>query len=408
VGSIVDGKYRIDAVIGRGGMGVVFAALQVDLRREVAIKFLASQGGDDDSDAPEDARVRFRREAQITAQLRGEHIARLLDVGTWQGCSYAVLERLHGADLRGVLRIRGGRLPIGVALDYLLQVCEGLAEAHAIGVVHRDLKPANLFVTHRPDGSDLVKILDFGVSKWRDAEVAAATRVGTVVGSPKYMAPEQLLGGAIDVRADVWALGAVLYEMLAGRPPYECKNVPEYYMAVAAGPPPPLHEVSSGVPSAVSDVVSRCLQREPQLRTPDVAQLAAELLHAVNSPPSDAYRRISVILRGRDSGEAGRFPSTSGPSSASDDPSEADTLRMGARGPLPGAGTGQSATTSAAGSWRQTGSAALRILLVALALAGAGVTVGALWAAATAAPSARQRPQTTSASAPAPLRTGRR
>src|SRR5208282_5881625 len=156
--------------------------------------------------------------------LRNEHIARVIDVGVWrEKVPFMVMDLLVGDDLRRTLKQSpNGRLPVPTALEYIVQICEGLAEAHAHGIVHRDLKPSNIYVTKRPDGTDLIKILDFGISKWssHEEQVDELTQTGVVLGSPKYMAPEQLFGSAnVDARADVWSIAAILYEMLSGRPP---------------------------------------------------------------------------------------------------------------------------------------------------------------------------------------------
>ncbi|MET0593874.1 MAG: serine/threonine-protein kinase, partial [Polyangiaceae bacterium] len=160
-GTVISGKYRIDSILGRGAMGVVVAATHLELREAIALKFLYAK-----TDGSEDFKSRFRREAQVSAKLRNEHITRVLDVGTWrEGAMYMVMEYLAGNDLRKMIRGQGP-FPIGAAVEYIVQVCEGVAEAHAHGIIHRDLKPSNLLVTKRADGSDLVKILDFGISKW--------------------------------------------------------------------------------------------------------------------------------------------------------------------------------------------------------------------------------------------------
>src|ERR1019366_4279735 len=221
VGSVVDGKYRVDQGLGRGAMGVVVAATHLHLGERVALKFLRyrSKAG-----VPDDFQTRFKREARVSARLKNEHITRVIDVGVWRDhVPYMVMDYLAGTDLRDVINTTSP-MPIGTAIEYTVQVCDGIAEAHANGVVHRDLKPSNLFVTKRPDGSDLVKILDFGISKWSAGEAAVdeLTQTGVVLGSPKYMAPEQLFGSSeVDARADVWSVGAIIYEMLCGRPPFD-------------------------------------------------------------------------------------------------------------------------------------------------------------------------------------------
>jgi serine/threonine protein kinase len=209
VGAIVDGKYRIDEVLGRGAMGVVVAATHLQLGERVALKFLRyrARGVNDDFQS------RFKREARVSARLKNEHITRVIDVGVWRDAvPYMVMDYLTGSDLRQLVK-KNGPLPIAQAIDFTVQICVGISEAHAAGIVHRDLKPSNLFITRRPDGSDLIKILDFGISKWsaEEAEVEELTQTGVVLGSPKYMAPEQLFGSSeVDSRADVWSIGAII------------------------------------------------------------------------------------------------------------------------------------------------------------------------------------------------------
>ncbi len=298
----VDDKYDVQAIIGRGGMGVVVAARHLDLGRDVALKFLcSSSNGTTNGD---EMRARFRREAQISAKLRNEHITRVLDVGSFAGASFMVMERLEGNDLRRRLREAGGKLPLNIAMNYVLQLCEGIAEAHAHGIVHRDLKPSNLFITHAPDGTDLLKILDFGISKWSDAEVGELTKDGMVLGSPKYMAPEQVFGATtIDTRADVWSIGAIFYQMLAGRTPYVETTLARFCQEIMSGPPPRLDTVAD-VPKAVADVVERCFEQKPEDRMSSVAELAGALLDAIEEPGNSIRERLGAIM----SSAGGAFP----------------------------------------------------------------------------------------------------
>jgi len=190
IGSVVNGKYRIDSILGRGAMGIVAECQHIELCERVALKFLLTTR----NVTHDDLGVRFLREAQVSAKLRNEHIARVVDVGVWlESVPFMVMEYLDGHDLRAMIR-RHGRLPPAVAIDFAIQICEGVAEAHAHGIVHRDLKPSNVFVTSRADGSDLVKILDFGISKWSlpDSDLGEGTETGIILGSPKYMSPEQI------------------------------------------------------------------------------------------------------------------------------------------------------------------------------------------------------------------------
>jgi len=306
-GTIIDDKYAIQSAIGRGGMGVVMSAHHQHLNRDVALKFLCMPGG-----GQEDLRTRFRREAQVNAKLRNEHITRVLDVGSWEGISFMVMERLEGADLRRTMRKEGGALPLDQALNYTLQLCEGIAEAHAHGIVHRDLKPSNLFITQNPDGSALLKIMDFGISKWKDDEVGEITKDGTVLGSPKYMAPEQLFGGApVDARADVWSIAAICYEMIGGRTPYTESTLARFCAEIMTGPPPPLASVArQPVPQALSDVLGRCFERDAAKRPQSVAELAGELLDAMDSSGASLREKLQAIIAMRP-----RDPDASGPRS---------------------------------------------------------------------------------------------
>jgi len=278
-GAIIAGKYEIEKEIGKGGMGLILAARHLQLEERVALKFLMAP-----EERVEEFQERFLREARITAKLRGAHVARTLDYGvTDEGDPYIVMEYLEGVNLRQLMR-ESGPLPLEVAVNYTLQACEGLAEAHRNEVVHRDLKPANLFLTKHLDGGDLLKILDFGVSKLRNFAAAQSdlTEAGTLLGSPKYMAIEQLtMAGDVDERADVWSLGTILYEMLAGRPPFDGPNTSAVCMAIMRGSDPtPLSELRPELPCELDGVVARCLSRDLFTRTTSVAVLARELVEA--------------------------------------------------------------------------------------------------------------------------------
>src|SRR3954454_18638740 len=216
-GRVLAGKYRIERVLGRGGMGVVVAAHHIHLDEKVAIKFLLPE-------AVANAEVlgRFVREARAAVRIKSEHVARVSDVGTLEGGEpYMVMEYLEGSDLAEWLLQRGA-LPVEQAVEFLLQASEAIAEAHALGIVHRDLKPANLFVVRRADGLLSIKVLDFGISKVTDASMAAGAATSTLalMGSPLYMSPEQMESArTADARSDIWSLGVILYELLTGACP---------------------------------------------------------------------------------------------------------------------------------------------------------------------------------------------
>ncbi len=297
IGSVVDGKYKVDKVLGRGAMGVVVQATHVHLGEKVALKFLRYRA----KAGTEDFQQRFRREAKVSAMLKNEHITRVIDVGVWkERVPYMVMDYLDGGDLRELIKSHGP-LPIGVAIDYTVQVCVGIAEAHANGIVHRDLKPSNLFLTKRADGSDLLKVLDFGISKWRasETEMDELTQTGVVLGSPKYMAPEQLFGSAdVDSRADVWSIGAILYELLAGRPPFDLPTFTRICAELSTNrPPPSLAEKRPDVTPELEAVIMKCFMRNPDERTKDVAELAGNLLDAVQAPFAAPMRqKIASML----------------------------------------------------------------------------------------------------------------
>src|SRR5581483_9981572 len=214
-GSILLGKYRVEGMLGQGGMGVVLKVTHLGLSEELAIKVLLPGAATN----PE-VTARFLREAQSAVRLRGEHVGRVSDVGMLpEGLPFMVMEFLRGVDLCGELA-RRTTLPVGEAVDYTLHACEALAEAHTLGIIHRDIKPANLFLTTRPDGTPLIKVLDFGISKASGLD-SMATRTEMVMGTPGYMSPEQMKTAKdVDARTDIWALGIVLYECLTGKRPF--------------------------------------------------------------------------------------------------------------------------------------------------------------------------------------------
>jgi serine/threonine-protein kinase len=274
-GAVIDEKYRVDGVIGRGGVGLVVAATHLAMSQRVAIKMIR-----DDVPMQRELLDRFQKEAQAAAMIKSEHVARVLDVGRLPtGRPYIVMELLEGEDLERVLA--RGALPHTAAVDLTLQACEALAEAHRAGIVHRDLKPANLFVTRRADGTPLVKVLDFGISKIRPLTAPHAGRpveTTSIMGSPGYMAPEQMKSTRdVDARADVWSLGAVLYEMLVGSPAFAGSNMIEILDAIAACDPRPPSRCQAGIPASLDLVLASCLTREPDHRFASVADLAVAL-----------------------------------------------------------------------------------------------------------------------------------
>jgi eukaryotic-like serine/threonine-protein kinase len=294
-GEILAGKYRVEQVLGRGGMGVVVAATHLALDQRVALKFMlpeAMQSGD--------ATARFLREARAAVRLRSEHVARVLDVGTLEsGAPYIVMEFLSGSDLAGLIEQRG---PLGVsdAADFVLQACDAIAEAHSLGIVHRDLKPGNLFVARRPDGAPLVKVLDFGISKASslgDAGVAM-TKSSALLGSPLYMSPEQMKSSrSVDGRSDIWSLGVILYEIVGGRVPFDADTVGALMAKVLTEPPAPLRSVRPDLPADFCALVMKCLEADVSRRWQNVAELARALVPFASPGARALADRIAGVLR---------------------------------------------------------------------------------------------------------------
>jgi len=291
-GEVLAGRYRVENVLGEGGMGLVVAATHVQLGKKVAVKILRPQLASD-----EEQSARFSREAQAGVRLTGEHSVHVLDVGALSdGTPYMVMEFLVGADLGEVLAQRKKLMP-QEAVDYILQAAEGVGEAHAHGIIHRDVKPQNLFLTHRADGSPLVKVLDFGLNKDIDND-KTLTKSRTIFGSPYYMSPEQMKASRdVDARTDIWALGACLYELLVGEPPFEAPTVAELMIKVLQEDPQPPHERSPAVLPALSEVVLRCLKRKPEERFQAIQGFAAAL-EPFGSPRSEGTAsRIANIFQ---------------------------------------------------------------------------------------------------------------
>lgn len=272
-GDVLAKKYRVTRLLGAGGMGVVVAADDVDLDRRVAVKFLSAEGAQNSNIV-----ARFMREARAAVKITSEHVAKVIEVGRLEtGEPYIVMEFLEGHDLSDV--VAKGALPIADAIEFLLQACEAIAEAHAKGIVHRDLKPANLFLSQRADGSPMVKVLDFGISSMADASTEhALTRTGAIMGSPFYMSPEQAKSArTATARSDIWSLGAVLFELLAGRPPFTGETMGELLSAILTEATPPLRKVRPEVPEGLEAVVHRCLEKDPSARFASVGELAQAL-----------------------------------------------------------------------------------------------------------------------------------
>ena len=285
------GKYRIESIIGRGGMGVVAECTHLQLNQRLAIKMLRQ-----DVLADQDAVERFMREAQAAAKLRSEYVAHVSDVGTLEnGTPYMVMEFLEGMDLGALISDRG-KLAIPWACDLMLQTAEALAEAHSLGIVHRDIKPTNLFVTWRPDGTALIKVLDFGISKSTMGTDMHLTQTQSLLGTPAYMSPEQMRSARlVDARTDIWSLGSVMYELLEGRKPFEAESFSEMCVKVAVDPPSPMLHT----PPELQQVVLRCLAKSPEQRYATMADFARDLVPFVpdSHQASLLVERMQRMLR---------------------------------------------------------------------------------------------------------------
>ncbi len=272
-GSVLAGKYRVERVIGRGGMGVVVVARHVALDERVALKFLLPEF----ASHPE-ASERFQREARAAVKIKGEHVARVSDVGTLEtGSPYMVMEFLEGIDLSQALQ-KYGVCQVPDAIDYILQASEAIAEAHGHGIIHRDLKPANMFLTRRHDGTPMVKVLDFGISKMSGGGVDNLTRTTTSMGSALYMSPEQMQQTrGVDNRTDVYALGISLYELLAGKQPFYADTLPQLCAEVLTGVPTPIRQLRPEVPEGLGAALEKAYARDKEQRYQSIAELAAGL-----------------------------------------------------------------------------------------------------------------------------------
>jgi serine/threonine-protein kinase len=301
VGGVVAQKYRLERLLGSGGMGEVYLAFHEQLGRRVAIKVLREQALIE----PE-MRGRFQREAMAAARLANDHIARVFDIGVLDnGAPFMVMEFLEGHDLAAHLQQRGA-LPVPEVLDLLWQVCAGIAVAHQAGIVHRDLKPANLFLLPRPQGGHLLKILDFGIAKapemqhsvhtylpsapWQAAP-GSLTQTSMVLGSAKYMAPEQMESAKhVDARADLWSIGVIGYRMLTGRMPFDGSSFEELFLAMSARRMVPLGQLRPDAPPALVAAIEWCLQPSRDQRWASVAALQATLADAFpRAVPIDSF-----------------------------------------------------------------------------------------------------------------------
>jgi len=287
---MVGGKYRLERVLGTGAVGTVYGAVHQWTNREVAVKLLHEQVGDDAM-----TRQRFLREAQVAAGLKHPNVVDVLDMGDEDGKVYLVMEMLEGESLEA-RREREGKLSAGEALGLLLPVMDALERAHATGIVHRDLKPDNIFL-HRGEGGLVPKVLDFGIAKRLAATDGLQTAVGTVLGTPQYMSPEQAAAESnVGPTSDIWSIGVVLFELLTGRPPFEGKTRAALMFAIVSGDAPPCASVDPSVPAEVGKAIDRALRNKADERYASMRELADAL--------REAARRDGVQVKSL--GSAGR------------------------------------------------------------------------------------------------------
>jgi serine/threonine-protein kinase len=267
------GKYRVEALLGRGGMAAVYRGVHVELDQHVAIKTLLPSCTKDDRIV-----ARFVREAKTIAKIRSKHVARVFDIGRLETTEapYIVLELLEGQDLGK--KLEDQVFPIPTAVDYVIQASEGLARAHDLGIVHRDVKPGNLFLARDADGGEIVKVIDFGIAKQVATDGYRLTATADVFGSPQYMAPEQIRAAQdADARSDVWALGIVLYELLTGASAFAASSVLELAAAILHNAPTPITIYRRDIPADLERVLLRCLEKAPDKRFASANELVLAL-----------------------------------------------------------------------------------------------------------------------------------
>lgn len=307
VNDVLAGKYRVERVLGQGGMGVVVAAMHIDLHERRAIKFmLPSALGD------VEGVERFMREARACARLKSKHVAAVYDVGRLEnGAPYIVMEYLEGTDLRMILREQK-TFPVSDAVDCVLQALEAIGEAHKAGIIHRDLKPANMFLASGVGGVPCVKILDFGIAKLAPSQDFASehhevTTTATIIGSPLYMSPEQMRSSRyVDARSDIWSIGVILYRMVTGEMPFFGQATPEIFASVLTAPPPLPSTLNPAIPKEFEAIILKCLEKEPEQRWNSAAELASALYPYATERTADS---ISV-LTDRPSNRFGPPPSS--------------------------------------------------------------------------------------------------
>src|SRR5688572_6631227 len=292
LGTILDGKYRLDSFLSRGGMGAVFRGTHVMLGRPVAVKMI----NQDLVTSPEIVR-RFQREARAATQFKHPNVVDVYDLGqTANGTLYIVMELVSGASLKESIRTRGPVEPQRI-VRILGQVCDGLAQAHRRNIIHRDLKPQNIMLTVDASGTETAKIVDFGIAKTFEADAnTQLTATGSTLGTPHYMSPEQATGSGVDGRSDIYSLGVILYEMLTGEVPFNDPSLPSVLIKHMSEPPQPpsLRRPDLNLPPALEAITLRCLAKSPSERFENVETMASALRRAL---PGRAEDEATVPLR---------------------------------------------------------------------------------------------------------------
>jgi len=394
-GDVIDGKYRVEAQLGEGGMGTVIAATHLQLENTVAIKVLKLE-----ATKHKEAALRFKREAKAASRLRSEHVVKVSDVGQMpSGAAYMVMEMLYGEDV--ATQLKRGPLPIATAVDYIIQACEGLAEAHGLGMIHRDVKPANLFVTRRPNGAPLVKLVDFGIATAGYGEVDhKLTTTQSVMGSPTYMSPEQLRAARdVDARSDIWSLGVTLYEMLCARQPFEGPTLTALTLKIVGD----AHPRIPGAPPELHMVIDRCLAKDREARFNNVGELAQALAPFLDHGELAASMVVGALSSGVAPTLHGIEPSSSGFNAVRSAPPSTQIPVYPHHGSTTNMGAGQTASRldlnkRGRGVWIGVG-AAMLVASVAIALIVRSTTSSGTPAANASVPPA---PEPVKQPAPAP------